>query len=223
MAYDFNKIADNYDRLNHLMTMGMDRCWRRRGARWLMHNGIWRPKCLDVAAGTGDLAFEMYRRGAAEPVVCVDLSEKMLEIASSKLSLEAECIVANAESLPFDDGSFDCVGSAFGIRNFVHLEQGLSEMVRVLKPGGRLMILELATPDDSFVRLFYNLYAKYIIPWLGERIAHNREAYTYLPESIERFPKGRTMRKKIENLGCKVRHRKFFFGVCRMYKCTKNE
>ena len=202
MAYDFDKIADNYDSLNHLMTFGMDRLWRRRGAKWLTR-GQWRPKCLDVAAGTGDLAFEMYRSGADEPIVCVDLSKKMLEIASNKMALETECIIADAESLPFDNGSFDCVGCAFGIRNFVHLEKGLTEMVRVLKPGGRMAIL--------------------IIPLLGEKIAKNREAYTYLPESIERFPKGKQMRKMLEKTGCKVRQRKIFFGVCRMYKCTKKQ
>ena len=220
MAYDFNNIADNYDRLNHLMTFGMDRCWRRRGAKWLTR-GLWRPKCLDVAAGTGDLALEMYITGAAEPVVCVDLSQKMLDIARSKMSLEAECIVADAEALPFDNESFDCVGCAFGIRNFVHLEQGLADMVRVLKPSGRMVILELSTPDNPFIRLFYNLYARHFVPWLGAKVAGNREAYTYLPRSIERFPKGRAMCRILEETGCKVRQRKLFFGVCRMYKCTK--
>ena len=222
MAYDFDKIADNYDRLNHLMTFGLDRRWRRRGARWLTH-GQWRPKCLDVAAGTGDLAFAMYSYGAAEPVVCVDLSQKMLDIAGSKLSLEAECIVADAEALPFGDGSFDCVGCAFGIRNFVHLERGLGEMVRVLKPGGRMMLLELATPDSRLLRPFYNLYTRHLIPWLGERIAGNREAYTYLPKSIEQFPKGKAMKRIIKAQGCKVHQRKLFFGVCRIYKCEKTD
>lgn len=220
MAYDFDKIAENYDRLNHLMTFGMDRRWRRRGAKWLT-KGLWRPKCLDVAAGTGDLAFEMYCAGADEPVVCVDLSEKMLDIARSKMSLEAEYIVADAESLPFGDEGFDCVGCAFGIRNFVHLEQGLAEMVRVLKPGGRMMILEMSTPDDKTLRPFYNIYTRLVIPWLGERLANNREAYTYLPESIERFPKGKKMIAKLESLGLKVRQRKLFFGVCRCYRCIK--
>lgn len=220
MAYDFDKIAENYDRLNHLMTFGMDRRWRRHGAKWLT-KGLWRPKCLDVAAGTGDLAFEMYCAGADEPVVCVDLSEKMLDIARSKMSLEAEYIVADAESLPFGDEGFDCVGCAFGIRNFVHLEQGLAEMVRVLKPGGRMMILEMSTPDDKTLRPFYNIYTRLVIPWLGERLANNREAYTYLPDSIERFPKGRKMIAKLESFGLKVRQRKLFFGVCRCYRCTK--
>lgn len=202
--------------------MGMDFHWRRRGAKWLTR-GQWRPKCLDVAAGTGDLAFEMYAAGADEPVFCIDLSQKMLDIASNKLSLETECIVADAEALPFEDESFDCVGCAFGIRNFVNLDKGLQEMVRVLKPGGRMMLLELATPDSAILRPFYNLYTRHIIPWLGEKIAHNREAYTYLPLSIEYFPKGKAMKVKLIEMGCKVQQRKFFFGVCRMYKCIKEQ
>ncbi len=220
MAYDFDKIAANYDRLNHLMTLGMDRRWRRRGVRWLV-GGVRSPRCLDVAAGTGDLALEMCRADGEVPVTCVDLSEKMLERAKSKLPPETECIVADAEQLPFADAAFDCVGTAFGIRNFVHLEQGLSEMVRVLKPGGRMLILEMSTPDSALVRPFYNLYANHIIPWLGERIAHNREAYTYLPASIERFPKGQAMLSVLESVGLDARQRKFFFGVCRMYVCVK--
>lgn len=220
MAYNFNTIADNYDRLNHLMTLGMDLCWRRRGARWLM-KGLDQPKTLDVAAGTGDLSVEMCRTGAKEPVVCVDLSQKMLEIAAKKLKSKSESIVADAESMPFVDGEFDCVGSAFGIRNFVHLEKGLSEMVRVLKPGGRLMILELSTPDSRFIKFFYNIYAHRVIPWLGARLAGNREAYTYLPASIESFPKGKAMLQKLEAIGLETTQKKFFFGVCRMYKCVK--
>ena len=222
MPYDFNTIAGSYDRLNHLMTLGMDRLWRRRGARWLMH-GMDNPKTLDVAAGTGDLTFELYRAGAKEPLVCVDLSENMLNVARSKLSFETEFVVADAEALPFADGSFDCIGSAFGIRNFAHLEQGLAEMARILKPGGRLMLLELATPDNRFVRFFYNIYAHRIIPWLGERVAGNRGAYTYLPASIERFPKGKAMLQKLEGAGLQAKQKKLFFGVCRMYRCVKSE
>lgn len=220
MAYDFNKIAENYDSLNHIMTLGMDIRWRRKGARWLMRD-LEMPYTLDVAAGTGDLAFEMYRYGAKEPVVCVDLSKKMLDIASNKMSFETECIVADAEALPFEDGTFDCVGTAFGIRNFVHLEKGLQEMTRVLKPGGRLIILEMSTPDNPLLRPFYNIYTRRVIPWLGERIAGNREAYTYLPKSIERFPKGKEMLQILENVGLKAKQKKLFFGVCRMYMCVK--
>ena len=110
------------------------------------------------------------------------------------------------------------------MRNFVHLEQGLKEMLRVLKPGGRMVILELATPDNPLIRPFYNLYTRHIIPWLGQHIAGSREAYTYLPQSIERFPKGDAFLQIIQNSKFKIkncRHRRLTFGVCRMYTVVK--
>lgn len=220
MAYDFDKIASNYDRLNHIMTAGMDRLWRRRAAKEAIK--IARRKTasatnaltLDVACGTGDMAIELLKRGSS--VTGIDLSEEMLAIARRKTA-EANFQLANAEALPFDDASFDAATSAFGIRNFVHLDKGLAEMARVLKSGGRMVILEMSTPDSTLVRPFYNLYTHRIIPWLGSRIAGNREAYTYLPNSIERFPKGKAMLQKLEAVGVIAEQRKFFFGVCRMY------
>lgn len=220
MAYDFDKIATNYDRLNHIMTAGMDRLWRRRAAKEALKTARRKTAsatnalALDVACGTGDMAVELLKCGCS--VTGIDLSEEMLAIARRKTA-EANFQLANAEALPFDDASFDAVTSAFGIRNFVHLDKGLAEMARVLKSGGRMVILEMSTPDSSLVRPFYNLYTRRIIPWLGSRIAGNREAYTYLPNSIERFPKGKAMLQKLEAVGLIAEQRKFFFGVCRMY------
>ena len=214
MAYDFDTIARTYDRLNHLMTFGLDRCWRRRAVRRLQGN------VLDVACGTGDMVLELMKRGCA--VTGVDISEEMISIAKNKA--RATYMIADAEALPFPDASFDAVTCAFGVRNFVHLEQGLNEMLRVLKPGGRMVILELATPDSKLLRPFYNFYTKHIIPWLGSRIAGNREAYTYLPESIERFPKGDTFLDIIQHSSFLIQHcrqRKLTFGVCRMYTVEK--
>lgn len=213
MAYDFNKIAGSYDRLNHLMTLGMDKRWRKRAAKQLSASRF-QYSVLDVACGTGDMAISLAKQGCS--VTGIDLSEEMLAIARRKTA-EANFQLANAEALPFDDASFDAVTSAFGIRNFVHLDKGLAEMARVLKSGGRMVILEMSTPDSSLVRPFYNLYTRRIIPWLGSRIAGNREAYTYLPNSIERFPKGEAMLQKLEAVGLRAEQRKFFFGVCRMY------
>lgn len=217
MAYDFDEIARDYDRMNHLMTAGLDRCWRKRAVQGL------HGKVLDVACGTGDMVVELLRtrHAASLQVTGVDLSEEMLAIAKRKAP-QAEYRLADAEHLPFGDASFDAVTCAFGVRNFVHLEQGLGEMVRVLKPGGRMAILELATPDNPFIRFFYNLYTRRIIPWLGSRIAGNREAYTYLPSSIERFPKGTAMVDKLKAAGGRtVEHRKLTFGVCRLYILVK--
>lgn len=215
MAYDFDKIARDYDRMNRLMTLGMDCRWRKRAVRGL------KGDVLDVACGTGDMVLELLKQGA--DVTGVDLSEEMLAIAKRKVK-SGKWKVADAEQLPFGDASFDAVTCAFGVRNFVHLEQGLNEMLRVLKPGGQLVVLELATPDSPLVKPFYNLYTRRIIPWLGSRIAGNREAYTYLPASIERFPKGDAFLEKIRNsqfpiLNC--RQRKLTFGVCRLYTASR--
>ena len=215
MAYDFDTIARDYDRMNRLMTLGLDCRWRKRAVRGL------KGEVLDVACGTGDMVLELLKQGA--DVTGVDLSEEMLAIAKRKVK-SGKWKVADAEQLPFGDASFDAVTCAFGVRNFVHLEQGLNEMLRVLKPGGQLVILELATPDNPLVKPFYNLYTRRIIPWLGSRIAGNREAYTYLPASIERFPKGDAFLEKIRNsqspiLNC--RQRKLTFGVCRLYTASR--
>ena len=213
MAYDFDSIARNYDRMNHLMTAGLDRCWRKRAVQGL------HGKVLDVACGTGDMAVELLRQGCS--VTGVDLSKEMMAIAKQKAP-QAEYRLADVERLPFGDASFDAVTCAFGVRNFVHLEQGLHEMLRVLKPGGRMVILELATPDSPLVRPFYNLYTRRIIPWLGQRLAGNRAAYTYLPRSIERFPKGKAFLAILQRQGVRVTERRLTFGVCRQYVAVKD-
>ena len=219
MAYDFDKIARTYDRLNRVMTLGLDRSWRKRAVRGV-HGRV-----LDVACGTGDMVLELVRQGCS--VTGVDLSGEMLAIARQK-TMQAHCQQltidyqpADAEHLPFPDAAFDAVTCAFGVRNFVHLDQGLKEMLRVLKPGGRLVILELSTPDSLFVKPFYRLYTRHVIPWLGSRLAGNREAYTYLPESIERFPKGDAFTAILQGLGADASHRKLTFGVCRLYTATR--
>ena len=227
MAYDFDTIARTYDRLNRVMTFGLDRRWRRRAARELpIPNSQF--SILDVACGTGDMAVSLAERGCK--VTGIDLSEEMLEIARRKTAsatfylLPFTFYLGDAEALPFAEGEFDAVTCAFGVRNFVHLEKGLNEMLRVLKPGGRMVILELATPDCKLIKPFYNIYTKNVIPCLGSRIAGNREAYTYLPESIERFPKGEAFLDIIRNSKFKIQNchqRRLTFGVCRMYVINK--
>lgn len=212
MAYDFDKIARDYDRMNHLMTLGLDRGWRRRAVRDL------KGKVLDVACGTGDMVELLANQGCE--VTGVDISGEMLSRAKNKAP-SAMYLVADAEDLPFANESFDTVTCAFGVRNFVHLEKGLEEMLRVLKPGGRMVILELATPDSLLIRPFYKLYTSRIIPWLGQHIADSREAYTYLPQSIERFPKGKAFCAIVEKCGGKAAERRFTCGVCRRYVIEK--
>lgn len=228
MAYDFDKIAAGYDRLNRIMTAGLDRRWRRRAVHEV-ESGRWKVESvLDVACGTGDLTLDLLRRG--HHVAGVDLSEQMLALARRKIAsanFQPSTFtfqVADAEALPFPDASFDAVACAFGVRNFVHLEKGLDEMLRVLKPGGRLAILELATPDNRLLTLFYNIYARHVIPLLGRWLAGNRQAYTYLPASIERFPKGQAFLDILQKSKFKIqncRQRRFTFGVCRLYVADK--
>lgn len=227
MAYDFDKIARDYDRMNHLMTLGLDKCWRKRAVKELPAGGS-RRSVLDVACGTGDMCLLLAKQGAA--VTGVDLSEEMLAIARKKVASAKfqfstfNFQISDAERLPFPDASFDAVTCAFGVRNFVHLERGLAEMLRVLKPGGTMAILEMATPDSRLLRPLYDLYAGKIIPWLGQHLARSREAYTYLPASISRFPKGDAFIRILQNAGAQVRNcrqRKLTFGVCRLYLASR--
>lgn len=219
MSYNFDTIATNYDRMNRIMTMGLDRRWRKRAVKGLQGN------VLDVACGTGDMVLELCKRGCT--VTGVDLSEEMLKIARQKTASANSKFsifnfqLCNAEALPFADGEFDAVTCAFGIRNFEHLEIGLKEMARVMKVDGKMIIAELSTPDSILIRPFYNLYSHHIIPLLGSCIAGNRDAYSYLPSSIEQFPKGAKMLKILESCGLHAKQRKLFFGVCRIYNCTK--
>ena len=223
MAYNFNTIARDYDRMNRLMTLGLDRCWRRHAAREVERGKRKEERVLDVACGTGDMCLLLAKQGCL--VTGVDLSEEMLALAKVKSEkVKVKLKVANAEQLPFEDSSFDAVTCAFGVRNFVHLEQGLNEMLRVLKPGGTMVILELATPDSPILRPFYNLYTRRFIPWLGSRIAGSREAYTYLPQSIERFPKGQSFLDIVQHSSFDIHHcseRRLTFGVCRLYRINK--
>ena len=221
MAYNFDTIARTYDRLNRVMTLGLDRRWRKRAVKeFSILNSQF--SILDVACGTGDMVLELMKHGCK--VTGIDLSEEMLTIAQQKTA--AAVRMGNAEALPFADGEFDAVTCAFGVRNFVHLEAGLREMLRVLKPGGKLVILELATPDSALIKPFYRLYTRHVIPWLGSRLAGNREAYTYLPASIERFPKGETFLKILTSLPYPLSstgHRRLTFGVCRLYTVTRSQ
>jgi demethylmenaquinone methyltransferase/2-methoxy-6-polyprenyl-1,4-benzoquinol methylase len=227
MAYNFDTIARTYDRLNRVMTLGLDRRWRKCAVReFSILNSQF--SILDVACGTGDMAISLAEQGCT--VTGIDLSEEMLTIARQKTASATSHLspftfhLANAEALPFPDATFDAVTCAFGVRNFVHLEKGLSEMLRVLKPGGRMVILELATPDNPLIKPFYNLYTRRIIPLLGKWLAGNREAYTYLPESIAHFPKGNAFLSVLgDSVAEHATEKQLTFGVCRLYIINKED
>jgi len=181
----FDRIAGMYDRMNGLMTAGLHHRWRRRAAD-LAAVGPG-DRALDVATGTGDLAIELARRvGGRGQVVGLDFSAAMLERARAKapgISFER----GDALALPYPDASFDAATVGFGARNFSDLEQGLAEMVRVVRPGGRVVILEITTPTRSVLAGFFRAWFDRIVPLLG-KLAGNRQAYSYLPQSVRRFP-----------------------------------
>ena len=220
----FDHIAPAYDRLNHLMSLGIDRSWRRTALKWLRPH---RPALvLDVATGTGDFAIQACRMLPSASLTGVDLSEGMMQVGRRKveqagLAARIDFQREDCEALTFSDASFDAVTVAFGIRNFEHLDRGLREMCRVLRPGGHLVILELSTPDRPPMRRLYRIYSR-LIPLMGRLVSHDRSAYTYLPQSIRAFPQGEVMSESIRRAGFSdVRFRRLTFGVCTLYMATK--
>jgi demethylmenaquinone methyltransferase/2-methoxy-6-polyprenyl-1,4-benzoquinol methylase len=187
----FDRIARVYDPLNSVMTAGLHHRWRSRAAD--LAAVAPRDRVLDVASGTGDLALELARRvGAAGEVVGCDFSEAMLELARAKAAAAPTDAVlrfewANALALPYDDDAFAAATVGFGARNFADLERGLREMARVVRPGGRVVVLEITTPTRPPLSTFFRLWFDRVVPLLG-RLAGDPDAYTYLPSSVRRFP-----------------------------------
>ena len=194
----FDRIAGVYDRMNAVMTAGMHERWRERAADLA---GL-RPgdRALDVATGTGDLAIELERRvGPAGEVVGIDFAERMLDLARAKgpgIRFEQ----GNALELGFGDGEFDAVTVGFGARNFSDLGRGLGEMARVAKPGGRVVVLEITTPQKQPLSAFFSLWFDRVVPRLG-RLAGDPDAYTYLPTSVRRFPAPRELAGELAGAG----------------------
>lgn len=202
----FDKIAFRYDFLNHFLSAGIDVGWRKKTIQQLKD---FQPKTiLDVATGTGDMAILASKMLAPQKVTGIDISEGMLAIGREKiqrLNLEKniELLKGDGETIFFDNDSFDAVTIAFGVRNFQHLEQGLSEIKRVLKPGGMLVILEFTKPKMPVIKSFYNLYMNVITPWVGKVISKNKNAYQYLNESVQKFPEGKDFLQILNKLGYK--------------------
>ena len=196
----FDRIAGVYDLMNSLMTAGLHHRWRRRAAdlaRVGPGNDV-----LDVASGTGDLAIELSTRvGAGGSVIGSDFSEQMLDRARVKAP-QLEWQQANALALPYEEGRFDAVTVGFGARNFSDLDAGLAEMVRVTRPGGRVVVLEITTPTRPPLSTFFRLWFDRLVPLIG-RFAGDPEAYSYLPSSVRRFPDARTLAMRLSEAGLK--------------------
>jgi demethylmenaquinone methyltransferase/2-methoxy-6-polyprenyl-1,4-benzoquinol methylase len=206
----FDRIAPVYDAMNRAMTAGLDRRWRAETARDVVSPG---DRVLDSCCGTGDLALADLRAGGR--VTGLDFSERMLERARAK-SAEIEWIEGDALALPFEDGSFDAATVGFGVRNLEDLEKGLRELRRVLRPGGRLGILEITTPR-GLLRPFYKLWFDGLVPLAG-KLLPGGSAYTYLPASVRRFPEAKELAELMESTGFEqVRYRRFAGGIVALH------
>ena len=221
----FNNIAPAYDKLNHTLSMGIDRNWRKKAINMLRP---FRPRrIMDVATGTGDFAILACRELQPDTLTGTDISEGMMEVGREKvkqahLSDKISFVREDCTCLSFADGSFDAVTVAFGVRNFEDLDKGISEMCRVLSPGGHLVILELSTPDRFPMKQLFALYSKIVIPVLGKLFSKDNNAYRYLPQTIKVFPQGEVMTKSIAQAGfSRVEFRRLTFGICTLYTATK--
>lgn len=218
----FGRIAPRYDLMNTLMTLGRDRRWRRLAAE------LAAPKpgglALDLGTGSGELALELASLGCR--VVAMDFSGPMMEVARQKLAARKEARVSlaagDALSLPFPSETFECITAGFALRNFAGLGQALGEMLRVLKPGGRLAALELTPPRTRLARVMHRLYSHRYVPLLGWLVAGDGSAYSYLPESVDRFPDAEALRRAMYDAGFEsVVYRKLGLGMVAIHVSEK--
>jgi demethylmenaquinone methyltransferase/2-methoxy-6-polyprenyl-1,4-benzoquinol methylase len=217
----FNSISGHYDRLNHLLSLGTDRLWRNRAIK-LTGRFIDPVIILDVATGTADLAIAALKLNP-EKITGIDISDRMLETGRDKiarLGLESkiELTRGSAERIMYQDETFDAVMSAFGVRNFENTVKGLSEMYRVLRSGGMIMILEFSKPSWFPFKQVYGFYFRRIVPWIGRRVSGNESAYSYLPDSVMSFPVNEDFLQLLADAGFQdVRQKKMTGGIASIY------
>lgn len=225
----FDSIAGDYDSLNHILSLDVDKIWRKKALKQIVDAPA-PALVLDLACGTGDFSIAIAKALSSATkghVTGVDLSEGMLAVMREKvgkagltemISIEE----GDGENLRFPDNTFDRVTIAFGIRNFEDRPKGLREMLRVLKPGGRLVILELSRPENKIIRWFYDLYFLHILPKIGGKVSGDKAAYAYLPASVAAFPGKKAFMATMREAGFRaVAHKAFTLGICRMYTGEK--
>lgn len=224
VARMFNNISRRYDLLNHLLSLGIDIYWRKQAIKLLKP---YKPQqILDVATGTADFAIEALALNP-EKVIGVDISDGMLDqgrekLARRELDDRIELRLGDSERLQFEDNIFDAVIVAFGVRNFENLQDGLEDMFRVLKPGGRLVVLEFSKPTGFPMKQLYNFYFKNILPLVGKLISKDQSAYTYLPESVQEFPDGQAFLQVLQRAGyTETRCKALTFGISSIYTGKK--
>ena len=225
VAQMFDRIAFRYDLVNRFLSGGIDLYWRRKAILELQD--VQPKQVLDVATGTGDIAILVDKSLHPDKVTGIDISEGMLELGRKKIAKlllndRIELLKGDSEAINFPAASFDAVTVAFGVRNFENLRNGLQEMLRVLKPGGKLMVLEFSKPKKAF-QGFYNLYMKVIAPGIGNLLSHNREAYQYLNDSVKAFPEGNDFLHILNEVGYSNTYLKTLsLGICTIY-CGEKE
>lgn len=220
----FDNISGNYDGLNRVISFGTDIKWRKKVIKLVKDT---KPtSVLDIATGTGDLAIQMVQTDAKR-IVGLDLSEGMLsvgrkKIAAKNLSTKIEMIQGDSEALPFEDDTFDAITVAFGVRNFENLEKGLSEIYRVLKPGGLFVVLETSVPTKAPYKLGYKLYTNMLMPLIGRVFSKDRDAYSYLSKSAAAFPFGKEFNNILKKIGfSNIEDKPQTFGVATIYTASK--
>ncbi len=224
VAEMFDNISKRYDFLNHVLSLSIDKGWRKKVVKMVAQD---KPgTILDVATGTADLAIAL-TKAHPEKIVGLDLSAGMLEVGQKKIEERKLTHIislkqGDSEDLPFESNSFDAVTVAFGVRNFENLEKGLSEIYRVLRPGGKLLVLEFSQPSSFPFKQVYRFYFKNILPTLGKLISKDQSAYTYLPESVDAFPYGKRFTDILKKLGYqKPDFKPVTFGVAMIYEAVK--
>ncbi len=221
----FDNISGTYDFLNHFLSFGIDIIWRKKAIRTLKAT---QPQyLLDVATGTGDFALEALRMLRPRKIIGVDISQGMLDVATEKIVKKGlgdrfEVTLGDSENLPFATDTFDAVTVAFGVRNFEHLEKGLTDICRVLKPGGKAVILEFSKPRGFPVKQLYHFYFNHVTPRIGKLFSKDHRAYSYLPESVAQFPDGQQFTDILRRVGfSQAISRPQTFGICTLYIGTK--
>ena len=216
----FNRIAGSYDRLNHLLSLNIDKKWRKKAVKRLVPC----QNLLDVAIGTADLAIEVVQQGKAQHVTGIDLSAEMMKIGAEKVAKrnmqgQIEFVEGSALALPYPDGHFDTVTCAYGVRNFSDLDQGLREMRRVLQPGGQLMILEFSYPKNKIIAWLYDIYFSKILPKIGQWMSKDKTAYGYLNRSVKNFIWGEAMAERLRAAGFRdVAYKTMSCGITTAYE-----
>ena len=225
IAAMFDRISPKYDRLNHLLSLNIDKVWRSKTAKAVAKQHP--TSILDLATGTADLTIAMAKRNPKAHIIGMDISEKMLDIGKEKVQkqgLENQIVLrqGDAAALPFDENSFDAVTVAFGVRNFEDRDKDLAEIQRVLKPNGQAYILEFSMPEKFPMKQLYRLYFKHILPKIGKLVSKDPDAYTYLPQSVETFPKPDDFLRILGDNGLKSGSaRQFSFGIATLYIASK--